>query len=80
MGIPDDVVQETDGNMIGILKRGLDCKFRLKVHQQMLIIEANVRQTFVHTFPKVIMKNYILLCTFLPIFYYEYFQTYKELK
>ena len=35
--------------MVGILERGLDCKFRLKIHQQMLIIEANVLQTFVHT-------------------------------
>ena len=66
--------------MIGILERGLDCKFSLKSHQQMLIIEANVLQTFVHTFLKIIMKNYTLLCTFLQIFYYEYFQTYRKLK
>lgn len=46
MGNPDGMVQETDGNMIGILERGLDCKFRLKIHQQMVIIETQWSSNF----------------------------------
>lgn len=78
MGNPDEVVQETDGNMTGVLERGLDCKLRLKIHQQMLIMETNGLQSFAHAAPKRIMKKCILPCTFPPIFYYECFQAHEK--
>lgn len=74
-----------DGNMIGILERGLVCKFKMKIYQQMVVIETNGLQTFTHIPPNRIMKKYILfmkkyilLCTFPSIFYCEYFQAYRN--